>query len=193
MEAALVRATVLKQSLAGIEGLAADQAREARALIPPHVIEQVEHASRIDWLPMELNVAFTDAVLRVLGPEASRAHWRRESAKLVDSPIMRPVVQGLTSLLKTTPEQLLAFVPRSWGLVYRNVDVQMLPAGPTSRRMVMRALPPSVAGSASWRHSHCAAMEVIFLVGHISGTMETESFDAARGEVVVLASWSAPR
>src|SRR6185437_6112613 len=155
MGAPQVRAAMLKQCLAGIDSVDPEQARTMRALVPSHVLAQVEEASRLDWMPIELNVAFTDAVLHVLGPELSRAHWRRESARMLESPIMRPIVQGLTSLLKTTPEKLLSFLPRSWGLIYRDVDVEVLPAGPSSRRLVFRGLPPSVAGSLSWRHSHC--------------------------------------
>jgi hypothetical protein len=186
---AQVRASLLKQMLAGIDSLGMDVSTRARALIPGHIIRQLDEASRIDWVPMELNVPLVEAVEKVLGTERAQAHWRRDSTRILESPLMGPVTHGVMSLLKLSPETLFGFAPKSFSLIYRGPDIVVTGDGPARLRLRYRGLPEEVAASSSWRTSCAASLEAVFLLARVKGEIVVSSFDPPRGEIELVATW----
>lgn len=111
-----MRASQMKSGLRSLETLAEVNTirRECRSLIEP-----VEAALRISWLPFELNSALVEQVEVVCGPEAA-AGWAQESIRRsMSGTLLRPIFDGLMRL-GLGPQHAIKRCAAGWDLLYKN-------------------------------------------------------------------------
>ena len=88
--------------------------RECRALIEP-----VEAALRVSWLPLELNSALIARVEEISGREATRSWVHASLLRSMKGTLLKPVVDGLTRL-GLGPQHGLRRCSYGWNLLYKN-------------------------------------------------------------------------
>ena len=81
-----------------------------------------DDASRVAWLPLEIDVELTAAVERVVGRDRMR-RWARDAiVRSTEGPLLRPIVAGLQAM-GLTPHNALRRAPYGWTLIYRHCGV----------------------------------------------------------------------
>jgi hypothetical protein len=187
----LVRAAFTHGTLASIDQLPGDTGAQIRALVRPGSLARIEAASRLDWLPVEMDVELTEALAAVLGPERSAEFWRRTLLDVASTPLLRPIVEGGVRLFGHTPEDLLRWFPKLWDSIYRGcgtLKVEERRAG--LARMVVEDLAPVLGGSRAYLDGLCASFEAIFVFIRVRGEVRLEALDAEAGRAEFGFYWS---
>lgn len=116
-----MRASHIDSNLRALAALGPERERIIREQVP-EVVRAVEDASRVAWLPLEMDIRLTDAVERACGRERMK-RWARDAIeRSAEGWLLRPVLVGLTAL-GLSPEVALKRVPAGWSLVYRDCGV----------------------------------------------------------------------
>lgn len=113
-----MRGSQLHANLVALQTLGAPEAEAIRA-VAPDAVRDIEAAIAVAWLPIELDVALTDAVVEVVGHDRMRA-WASEAIlESTRGPLLGPITRTLVAM-GMTPASPLHRVPLGWPLVYRN-------------------------------------------------------------------------
>ena len=88
--------------------------QECRALIEP-----VEAALRVSWLPLRLNSALIERVEEIAGQEAARRWVHASIGRSMHGTLLKPVVDGL-SRLGLGPQHGLRRCSYGWDLLYKH-------------------------------------------------------------------------
>jgi hypothetical protein len=184
-----IRASYLQSSLAALARLDAREEAQVRARFGAAQIERVESAVRMSFLPLELDVALTEAVERVCGrPRALR--WNADAVVYAArGPLLGPVRLALLRL-GMTPHAALRQVPRAWGLVYHACGfLGYERCGETEARLVHLDVPELVLSSDAYPHGIAGAFEGVIEVGGGRGSVQVE-LDRPRARITYLCAWS---
>lgn len=98
-----IRASMVKDFLALLRDGRVERGQEILAMADAGLVESVEEASRIGWLPAAPVVRLADRACTLLGPKHWRAVHHRVAGELVARPLFRAFMQGMGSVYGTTP------------------------------------------------------------------------------------------
>lgn len=113
-----MRANHIQQNVESLDLLGADVARAIKEDLGADLLARIEKASRVEWLPLDVDVALTAAVARAKGEAGVRAWSRAALNASVEAPFLRPIVKAAISLFGLTPGSLLRHAPTGWKQVY---------------------------------------------------------------------------
>jgi hypothetical protein len=88
--------------------------------LPAEVLEDVERAASLDWLPVRYHVHFADLMLGAFGPVRSHEYYRRAFAAALRGPFFWPIVRTGVRLLGLTPATFLRWCGRGWEASYKH-------------------------------------------------------------------------
>jgi hypothetical protein len=94
---------MVKDFLALLRDGRVERGHEILAMADPGLVESVEEASRIGWLPAAPVVRLADRACTLLGPRPWRAVHHRVAGELVTRPLFRAFMQGMGAVYGTTP------------------------------------------------------------------------------------------
>jgi hypothetical protein len=185
-----MRAAHLQENVRAIERLGADVFARVKARAPS-VVTDIQGALRPTWLEARLDVALTEALYQELGADAVRRVNRDAIVASVNGPLLKPMKDGLVSVLGLTPATALKWLPRGWQYIYREFgDVTW---DPSARELRIEKLPRFALDSVGWCEG-CA--------GAVLGVMEASNGadvradvdrrigdGAATGTLVIRAAW----
>jgi hypothetical protein len=118
-----MRANHIQQNVASLGLLGASVVRAVKDDLGAEQLARIESASRVEWLPVEVDVALTEAVARVTG-EAGLRQWSRAAmAASVEAPFLKPIVKAAIALFGLTPASVLRHAPTGWKQVYLDCGV----------------------------------------------------------------------
>jgi hypothetical protein len=85
-------------------------------------LQLIDAAQRSDWLPLEETSSFVDAVVSELGPDDAEDFFRRLTLeRLVKTPVLRPIVQGVLRIFGASVGAVARGFPAGFGQSYRDV------------------------------------------------------------------------
>jgi hypothetical protein len=146
-----VRASHLKEDLAALSSLGPDLEARVRARVATRLLRAIEDATRVDWLPIELNVELAEAVFGEAGEARTRA-WARASFNLSLNAFFKPLFETALRLFDPTPHRIFGFVPRAWPAVYRNAgSASVVEHAPEESRIAIEDLPFALMNDAFLR------------------------------------------
>jgi hypothetical protein len=175
------------------DALAVDTAVAARirAALPAATIAQVLDAWRNAWLPVAIDMDVTEAITAALGPEQSAAFWRKILLETLESPLLKPLLDGVVSIFGLAPESLLRWAPRAWLAIYRNAGTMtVLERGIRSGRLGFDDITPALVRSGDFIEALRASCEAVFTLCHVYGEVKVESCDLAARRAVYAFSWT---
>jgi hypothetical protein len=175
------------------EALAADPAVAAhlRAALPASTIAAVLDAGRNAWLPVAIDMDVTEAIAAALGPDRSAAFWRKSLVETLESPLLKPIVDGVVGLFGLAPESLLRWAPRAWLTIYRNCGTMtVLERGIRSGRLGFDDITPALVRSGAFIEALRASFEAVFTLCRVYGEVRVESCDLAARQAVYAFSWT---
>jgi hypothetical protein len=115
-----IRASLLQANLAALDMLGTAAAARIRKRLGPQVIEAIEKAEGDGWLPVEHDVALTEAIEAELGRLATRAWARNAMLRTAEQPLLSPILRSARTVFGLTPHGILRVTPQLWNALYRD-------------------------------------------------------------------------
>lgn len=192
LAAPAVRASHLKEDLAALTTLGPEMEARVRERVPPSTLRVIEDSTRVDWLPVELNVELAEAVYGECGEARTRA-WARASFHLSLNAFFKPLLETILRLFDPTPHRILGFVPRAWPAVYRNCGVpSVTEQASTESHVTLQDLPPALMNDAFLR-AVAGTLECAMELAKVRGQIELLPWDRAARAATWTATWSSKR
>lgn len=185
-----MRASVIQGNLSDLRRLPDGLESQVRAAISKGVIDDVESATRIAWLPLEHDLEISDAVERVAGT-VRRREWARTSMLLsMRGPLLEPMWRAALRVFGVSPGALFRVVPTGWAAVYRDVGRVTHEPGTDTAYITVSELPDVLVHNEAYLHGICGTFQALLDASRVPGTVEMESFDKRRSTVKYKANWS---
>jgi hypothetical protein len=187
----VVRAAFTQAALAAVDGLPGDVRKRVRESIPRDALARVTGAGRLEWIPVELDMAVTEAITSVLGPERSARFWKKSLLYTMETPLLEPILAGATNLFGLVPGSLLRWAPRVWEALYRDAGVMTVSEiGGSSALVSMSALAPALARSPAFVEAVRASLEALFAITRTAGEVRLVDVDLPAGRASFDVSWT---
>lgn len=188
---AQIRAALPLQSLRVLEAIAGPEHTRVLARLRPTTLELLRSVARLDWLPIEIDIELGLAVADVLGPDVDRERARLCVLHCFETPLLRPFIQGADMLFGFSPAALIAAIPRGWPAVYRNAGVLRYEVDPGLRRVIIcDAVPPRVIASRLYLESIAGALESVFDLSKVEGSVTLGPIDVAARRAELHFEWT---
>lgn len=186
----LMRASVIQSSLADLDRLGADAAAEIRDGLNPRILEALERANRVAWLPLAHDIDLSSNVARVVG-QSRRIEWSRTSTfRSLRTPLLEPLWRAALRVFGVSPGALFRAVPSGWKAVYRNVGVVAHTARPDTARLLISNVPNVLLDAHSYLEGMCGAFSALLDLAETPGTVELREIDTRRRTVEYEARWA---
>lgn len=184
-----MRASQIDSNLRSLAALGAERERAIREQLPD-VVRAVEQASRVAWLPVELDIRLTDAVERACGLERMK-RWARDAIeRSSEGWLLRPVVIGL-SALGLTPDGALKRVPSAWPLVFRDSGrLHYEHADRHGITLVHSDVPAAICRSPTYLESIAGSFEGVAEIGGAKQVRSSVEIERDRGLVRYRCEWA---
>jgi hypothetical protein len=99
----LVRARHMKTLVRAVDLSAADVAARFRALAGAQALSAVREATPLAWLPLAMNVDFSEIATEVLGPERAPEFFREMVLREFKTSLFKTFITGVTRAMNVTP------------------------------------------------------------------------------------------
>jgi hypothetical protein len=176
-----IRASFVFDNVRSIEMLGPETFQRIRSLVPPATLELMDLSSRVAWLPVDVDIDWTEATDRVVGRERMRACMRDGILRATEGPLLSPVRRSVQAVLGITPTAYLRRAPTAFRAMYRDAGAVEVDAG--EREVVLRYvdIPEVIARSEPYVDGIAGAIEAVMVLGgEPGGTVETRFRLASR-------------
>ena len=185
-----MRAAQLKEDLPALSELGEAPAAAILARLDPEVLRRIEAATRVDWLPLAVDLALVRAVRDEVGDDGLR-RWGRAAARRNANALFRPLIEAAVRLFGFTPAGVFRFLPQAWKAAFRGCgELRVDPVSHGELRIVLVA-PPDAARDPAFLASIAGAFEVVYETCGMDGRVQVERVEP--GEVVFRATWTPRR
>ncbi len=182
-----VRASHLKDDLVALARLGAPVERRVTERLAPGTLEAIREATRIAWVPVELNARLADAVHAEAGEDGARAWGRLSILHALETPLLAGLVKVAVSLLGRTPVAYFKYAPLVWNAIYRECgSLSAAPDGAGGARITAGPLPSALA-TVGYVTALAGSFEGAFTFCEVTGTVSVEP--GAFGAPVYVARW----
>ena len=184
-----MRASVIQGNLADLDRLGADTVADIRSGISPRILEAVERANRVAWLPLAHDIDLSANVARVIG-QARRVEWSQTSMlRSLRTPLLEPLWKAAFRVFGMSPGALFHAVPSGWKAVYRNVGTVVHTARPGVARLVISDVPEVLLEARSYLEGMCGTFTALLDIAETPGTVELLDVDSRRRTLEYEARW----
>lgn len=188
---AQIRAALPLQSLRVLEAIAGSEHTRVLARLRPETLRLLRSVGSLEWLPIGIDIELGLAVADVLGPDVDRERARLVVLHCFETPLLRPFITGADMLFGLSPAALIATVPRGWPAVYRDAGVLRYEVDGGLRRVIIyEAVPPEVIGSRLYLESLAGALESVFDLSKVEGSVTLGRIDVAARRAELHFEWS---
>lgn len=186
-----IRAALPLQSMRVLESVAGSQHRRVLARLQPTTLQRLRSAAWLEWLPLEIDLELSQAVADVFGADIDRARAHLCVLHLFKTPLLRPFIRGAVILFGLSPGTLIATVPRGWPAIFRNAGVMRYEVdGGLHRSLIYEDVPPVVLGNPQYLESLAGALESVFALSKVNGSVTVGPLDVAARRVELHFEWS---
>lgn len=185
-----IRAAFCRSELGSLDAVDADLGQRVREVMNPDALMRIQTASRLAWLPVELDVELTRALFAVAGPVRAQKVLRDSMVAEFDGPMLRPLRAAAAALFGNTVKDASAWAPRVWSVIFRDAgELAVVDAGTNAVDFVLRDLPRVVLESPNYLLGFSAVFEAVFVIHGAKGSMFLTDPDPRTGEVRLKARW----
>ena len=147
----VVKASQLQSVLEEVDRLPPGLRGAIHGQAGPEALRAVADAAGSDWLPFALELRLTRAVHDALGPDGAHHFFREHQLRAFSSATFRFLVDGATTLFGLDPGSWARWIPRGWGLVFRECGQWVVePAGAGEVRLALMNPPAGSLQDAVW-------------------------------------------
>lgn len=183
------RGAAAHAALDHLEGFAAGSAAAVRARIPPASLAAIEACAPLDWVSVEHEHWITTATFQHFGADAVGFFRDLVARRLVDAPLLRPLMQQARRLFGIDPGTYLRVSPRAFGLMFRDYGtLAMVERGPHHAILELSGCHPAVFEYTGYVPSWTGAFAATLDFAMTTGTVIHE-IDRAAARVRYTVRW----
>jgi hypothetical protein len=155
------------------------------------VVERIEAANNLEWLPISTNLELTEAIFQKLGDEQADVFYQNWLKRQMSAPAFAGLVRTALALFRFDTAAVAKWIPKAFDIMYRDygsfaIDV----AGPTHVSLVLQGMPNELVAHKNWQKSVCSGMYALFFLTGVKGTIELESVNANERSMRLAARWT---
>lgn len=166
---------------------------EARlvARLGPEKIARFESCGRLSWVPLEEDLALSNAVEAVLGEGVDYERSRRSTAENMSSPLMRSFLEGARRLFGLDPASALKLVKSGWVTVFKDCgQAAHDPRGPGESVVRITDAPDAMVLAPSYVRALAGAMHGLLDVCEVEGIAEVVQASIKTHVVEIRLRWT---
>lgn len=183
-------AAFCRGSLETIDAYDRDLATRVRAALDPMSLTRIETASRLAWLPIDLDVELTRAVFSVAGMGRAQEIFRHGMIASLDAPLLRPIRVAAGALFAGSIRDVLGWTPRVWSTIYRDCGaVALVERGPGSVDLNISGLPRSILAYPNYLLGTAATVEAVFDAFGVQGRIDLIGPNLNESSAILRARW----
>lgn len=155
------------------------------------LVERIEAASNLEWLPVSVNLELTDAVFRGLGDEQADSFYQNWLKRQMSAPAFAGLVRTALSLFRFDTTAIAKWIPKAFDLMYRDYgDFAIEPQGPTHVHVQLGSMPAELAVHKNWQRSVSSGLHALFFLTGVKGSTELTGADARDRTMKVDLRWT---
>jgi hypothetical protein len=154
------------------------------------IVESIESAANSEWLPIETNLALTDAIFRELGSEEADTFYQHWLRRQVGTPLWSSLVATALKLFGLDPGGVAKWVPKAFELMYRDYGTFSVDrVGSAQAVLHLKDMPVELVHSFNWQRSVCSGMHALFFVTRVRGNAQIADIDVERRTMRIALNW----
>jgi hypothetical protein len=184
-----VQASYMKNLFASLDRLGRLSALEAA---DPDLVQEVDAAARLSWLPISLNVRTVAGMCACYGDPRGIELLAECVYRQFDTPLWKSFIGGAIRLLGTDPGLLGRFLPEAFRLVFRGCGrFGVDNTGDAELTVTMHDVPEPLIAHEPWLRSLATGMTPLFTLCGCSGTSRLVAVDASARSARFVLAWKA--
>jgi len=186
----LIRARQLLSALERVDALPDPARRAIRGGMSPECLAHIGAAAGSDWLPFRLELELTRAVARALGPVEAHRFFLEHQLAATQGPLFKTLIDSATALFGLDPGSWARWIPRGWGIVFRNCGGWELDrAGPGAVDLALVGAPAEALDDEVWLRSLASSFSALLVVAKADGAFTLDRVDGARNAACYRLRW----
>nr|PZN18745.1 MAG: hypothetical protein DIU78_22310 [Pseudomonadota bacterium] len=155
-------------------------------------VERVELASRVDWIPLSIQLEILSALHTEVGPEGYDAFCTAHFAATVEQALVKSVFEGTIRVFGISPAALYKVFGKTWPVIASGCGVISIEgqAAPSGTTLHVTELPMNEREIDLFVRGFRATFQGVLDVVKKQGTVVMRSFDRDAGKAVYFATWS---
>jgi hypothetical protein len=155
------------------------------------LVERIEAASSLEWMPVTVNLTLTDAVYRALGDTEGDLFFTNWIKRQMNAPPFAGLVRTGLNLFGFDTEALARWIPKAFDLMYRDYGefkIERVGEGPL--KVELCAMPHELVHHPNWQRSVGCGLAALFFLTGVKGNVKLDGFDARRGAMRFALRWA---
>ena len=188
---AQVRAPLTKSIVELIDREFPLQVRQALRERARAEVTRVEECSRVDWIPLEVQLAILDALREAVGQQRYEAFLTAHFAATIEQPFVRGMFETSVRLFGVGPGSVFRVFPRTWSTISRGCgEVHVSEIDPNGTTIRVTDLPVEQPRIDLFVKGFRATFQGIIVLFARPGDVELVSYDRGLRESTYRARWS---
>lgn len=170
-----MRASYIQGNLEAVELLGPDASARIHTLVGTELEKTIRTATRVDWLPLDVDVRLTHVVAEVVGLEKLKEWARNAFLHSVEGPLLRPILRAAVSLFGLTPLSLLRHTPVAWKQIYTDCgEVRVEQVDPQHLRIHVDGVPELMTRDRIYHEGTCGTLSAALHLSRVNGSVTLE-------------------
>ncbi|HWB77102.1 MAG TPA: hypothetical protein VG755_19170 [Nannocystaceae bacterium] len=151
------------------------------ARVPADSLAAIAACPGTDWIDVEHERWVTHSIFAELGDDAVEYFRWMVARRLIDTPLLRPIVERTTRMFGITPGTYLRFAPLAFGLMFRDFcTLRVAERGQHHGTVELIDCHAEVFANPDYIRSWQGALGSTFDLAHVQGEVSYEVDDRAR-------------
>ncbi len=186
-----VRARYMKTFVSAVDRLPADQASAVRGRVDPQWLRRIELAGSLQWLPLEINAAVTDAVMIELTDAQAERFFCQMVLDNFDTPLFASLVRASIRLLGLDPTAMAKMISRVVNIMFRDNGTWSVRSVGSQHAMVSIRGLAAPCRTVYWLTSAQYCLTSFHPFVQLPGEVTRDRFDPAGGSADFSLRWVA--
>jgi hypothetical protein len=155
------------------------------------LIERVETANNLEWLPISTNLELTEAVFTRLGDEQAELFYQNWLKRQMSAPAFAGLVRTALALFRFDTVALAKWIPKAFDIMYKDYgsfEIQEL--GDGQLNVELCGMPPELLAHRNWHRSVASGLYALFFLTGAKGSTELEPLDAQKRSIRIALRWT---
>ena len=151
---------------------------------------EIAEASRVSWLPIEINMRMVDALMGAYGEKRGMQILVESLHAQFDTPLWNNFIKGGLRLFGQEPIGFGRWIPEACALIFRNCGSWSIELGePAQMRAIMQEVPQPLIDDERWMRTIGNGMLALFWVCEVDGGARMIECDPHARRATFLLEW----
>ena len=155
------------------------------------LVERIEGAGNLAWLPIATNLDLTDAIFRALGDEQAESFYQNWLKRQMSAPAFAGLVRTALSLFRFDTVSVAKWVPKAFDLMYRDYGTFVIEqTGAEQVDVELQKMPAELVAHKNWLRSVCSGLHALYFLTGVRGNAELADVNVQQRSVRIVLRWT---